>query len=189
MQEGNMRRQAIRYGWPLLLMAAVALGAFATALAADGKATKPASPAVQNDKSSDVPSLEPDSGHSKTAKNAKHDPTSAALDKAFAIPHSADLSVKQKDALKKLRTDLEPKLRAALEKAEKATETADKTAAASEIKKIRKDIKDGKDKILDMADEDAAKQQADALKKAQQAEAQRRAMQNQRFRNPYQRNY
>ena len=91
-----------------------------------------------------MPSLEPDSGHAKTAKTTKRDPLLAAVERAFSFPHGTDLSAKQKDALKKLRSDLEPKLRAALEKAEKATDATDKNAAASDVKKIRKDIKDGK---------------------------------------------
>jgi len=184
-----MRGQAIRCLWRVLLMLAAVLGTFGRALAAGDKAGKLGSAAADqakaeappNEKPSDVPSLEPDSSRAKSAKTSKRDPTASA----FAVPHGTELNAKQKEALKKLRSDMEPKLRSALEKVQKATKGADKNSAAAEVQQIRKEIRDGIDKIIDMAADDAAKQQADAMRQAQQAEAMRRAQQNQRYRSPY----
>lgn len=181
-----MRRQAFRYGWLILLMAAVGLGTIGPASAADRKASDPvASPAQDEKKSSDVPSLEPDSARTKPAKTSKRDSATMAALSAFAVPRGTELSAKQKEALKKLKSDMEPKLRADVEDLEKAADGAEKRAAATKLKETKKEIAAAIQKIVDMAAEDAAKQQADAMRQAQKAEAQRRAMQNQKHRIPY----
>lgn len=156
-------------------MRVLAFSVLATALwAADalsaakdgGNAPPPATPAQpkaatpDEEKLPDVPALEPSSDRAKTKKAPpKRDKVAAA----FTLPHDTVLDDKQEAAMKALKKRLEPSLRAAVEKTEKA-EGAEKTAAALDVRKINKEIRAEIDKILDMPAEEAAKKQAAAAK-------------------------
>jgi hypothetical protein len=66
------------------------------------------------------------------------------------VPRGTTLTTKQSDAMKKLKTKMEPALRADLENLSKLPEGSDKTAAALKVRETTKDIKAKVQEILDM---------------------------------------
>jgi hypothetical protein len=158
-----MKRPIIGCVWAVLLIAA-ALCTYGAARAADDPvpsltpqpADQAKAKAPEEDKHSDVPSLEPDSDHAKSVKTPspkrERDPAAAA----FALPRNTVLTPKQTDALKKLKDKMEPTLRDAIKKMEESTAGADKTAASHKVRDITKDIRTEIDNILTPPDTPAA---------------------------------
>ena len=78
---------------------------------------------------------------------------------AEAFETKAKLRGDQQQEIAALKTKLEPKLRAALDKVESTKDQTEKTAAAAEVRKIRTEIKQEISKILNKKDPNAPKVQ------------------------------
>jgi hypothetical protein len=103
-----------------------------------------------DNKAPDVPSLEPDpverAKSVKTSTKRERDPVAAA----FAVPPGTQLTKKQTDAMKKLKDEKEPLLKAALKKMDETAAGADKTAEAHKVRDLTKEIHTDVQNILDM---------------------------------------
>jgi hypothetical protein len=116
-----------------LWLSGVALGADKKAKAAN----KPAAPDPTEIITPLVPDEKPAPGVGK-GKKEKGTPRDA-VSIAFALPKGVVLNDKQTEAYNKLKADMEPMLRKAIEQVEQASK-ADKAKAAKEVKEIRTQI-------------------------------------------------
>jgi hypothetical protein len=115
-------------------------------------------------------------------KGKARDPISAAVAKAFELPPNWQLDAKQLEEYNKLKSDLEPQLRKALEgldEVRKGKDSAAKAKAGKELADVKKQVKDQKDQLLGKFYQEAmaqrAKQAEEYKKKMEEMKAKRGA--------------